>query len=183
MPFPNQVTWGSSDWKAYHVPFIQSPIDFLGPDSRPIGDGRPVDWWIPSFDDSSWSTIQLPLGGGSKNCPIHSQYPSVTNWPINSEYLLRRWLTGDDFTVEFAVDNEGWILWDGIQYGYGTNIAGGENCPEREDNAPASGNLGQGDHLLAIHVRDFGGETYFDCQVTLTEAIAVPPLRQRQMAL
>lgn len=186
MPFPTQAVWGAGGWKALPIAPGNGVNAFMGEGGRPTGGARPANWWLPGFDDSGWPTIQLPLGGGNKSCPIHSQHPSVTNWPINSEYLLRRWFTGEDFTVEFAVDNEGWILWDGVQYGYGTNVAGGEDCPDRDDNAPASGSLGYDDHLLAVHVRDWGGETYFDCQVSLTGVGVVttaPILRQRQRAL
>lgn len=88
-------------------------------------------------------------------------------WPSNTEYLLRRWFDGDDFTVDFTVDNHAWIYWDGVL------VAEGDNepepfCPLRSDHAPASGSLGYGKHLLAIRANDRGEECYFDCRVELT---------------
>lgn len=147
------VAWGASGWKAINQTAAANP-----------------GWNLPGFDDSAWPEIQLPIGTGPvapNNCPIQTTFPPNTPWPANTEYLLRRTFVGDDFTVDFTVDNHAWIYWDGVF------VAEGDNepepfCPLRSDHSPATGSLGFGSHVLAIRAQDRGAETYFDCQVELT---------------
>lgn len=151
------VEWGASGWKGINQTAAANP-----------------GWNQVGYDDSAWPEVQLPLGGGTTEaggppeCPIHATYPPNTDWPSNTEYLLRRWFDGDDFTVDFTVDNHAWIYWDGVLVAEGDNETGSNDCPTRADHSPATGALGFGAHLLAIRCQDRGVETYFDCRVELT---------------
>lgn len=124
----------------------------------------------PDYDDSAWPLVTLPLGGGAKSCPIHSLFPAATNWPANTDYLLRRTFNGSSFLLNFAVDNTATIYWDGISFGSFDNEdpGTGDTCPERDDHEPRSGALGPGAHVLAIRCADRGSETYFDCQLSIS---------------
>lgn len=159
MTYPGVVIWSAGGWRGVNAP----------PGAHP-------GWDQPGFDDSSWPEVQLPLASypwqapTSELCPIHLEYPGQTFWPVGTDYLLRRWVTGLDFTIQLAIDNHVWIYWDGVfsdEFDNEDDLLG-TTCPERTDHAPASGDLGNGDHLLAIRVNDRGNQSYFDCTVTLT---------------
>lgn len=147
------VEWGASGWKGINQTAAANP-----------------GWNTVGYDDSAWPEVQLPLGNGGVGdpCPIQTTYPPNTAWPENTEYLLRREFSGEDFTVDFTVDNHAWIYWDGVLVAEGDNETAGADCPTRADHSPASGSLGYGTHLLAIRCQDRGVETYFDCRVELT---------------
>lgn len=152
------IPWGSGGWKGKNV----------ARDAEPGFED-------PAYDDSAWPTITLPIGGGNPDgsfCPIHSTYPPATNWPENTDYLLRYEFSSasSGFTLHFAVDNTATIYVDGTSYGsYDNEDPGtGSSCPERDDHEPQTGEIGGGTHVLAIRCADRGAETYFDCQLEVT---------------
>lgn len=148
------IPWGSSGWKGKNVA-RDAELGFED----------------PSYDDSSWSDVTLPLGNNGA-CPIQSEHPPATSWPANTDYLLRRTITGNAFTLRFAIDNTATIYFDGVSIGSFDNEdpGTGDPCPERDDHDPRSGFLGAGSHVLAIRCADRGSETYFDCELSLSSS-------------
>lgn len=138
--------WGSSGWKGVNATAASRP-----------------GWEQAGYDDSSWANVTLPIGSGPSEapCPIHLNYPRVTHWPINSEFLLRR-AFGSGIEIRFVVDNAVSMWWNGVQImaeqsGYlGT-------CPERDEWGPLYTNGNPG--VLAIRCRDTGVESYGDFQI------------------
>lgn len=151
------IPWGAGGWKGKNVARNAEP-----------------GFQAVAYDDSAWPTIALPIGNGgdSDPCPIQVEHPPATSWPANTDYLLRYRFTttSSAFTLAFAIDNEATIYFDGVSYGKFTNTdpGTGSTCPERDDHDPRSGEIGGGEHVLAIRAADLGSETYFDCELAVT---------------
>jgi hypothetical protein len=144
---------------------------------------------------TGWSTGSGAFGSlGSTACPIFSdtQFPLRTNWPINTDLLLRTtfslpagWST--PLTISAAIDNDVIVYVNGhpltvdgsgnplysfpANGNYSFDPASGfvshENCAQRGEltfTAPAS-YLVTGDNVLAIRARDRGSVDYLDVEV------------------
>jgi hypothetical protein len=131
----------------------------------------PVDFDEPSFVDSGFSTGGAAFGFASSGCGL----PPQTAWPQNTNLVVRKGITvpagATGLRIMIGIDNdiEG-VFFNGTPL---TGHHGHDGCASldhfRFDVPQALVQTGQ--NLVAIHVLDRGGQTFFDTRV-LAE---VPP--------
>jgi hypothetical protein len=138
----------------------------------------PQGWQLPGFDDSTWAN---PTGaiGNQNNCGF-----TVTPiWPVNTQGLVRLHFTLPSgctigsLKLGFAIDND--LL---EAYLNGTSILAQpyihENCATKDSLVitPPAATFHVGDNVLAVRIRDRGGSTVYDHQVSVvTKAACAAP--------
>jgi len=124
----------------------------------------------PGFDDSGWSLGDAGFGTSSgSTCPLNNPTFVKTNWPVNTDILLRRTFelptATQDLRVAVAIDNDVQVFINGLDISGGLRIH--ENCAARNSFtfiAPKD-ILNAGTNLVAARGRDRGGASYLDLQV------------------
>jgi hypothetical protein len=130
-----------------------------------VSHGQGAGFEAPGFDESGFSNGQAAFGSGG-GCAIQSTVH--TNWPINTDILLRKHVTvprcATDVTVLVAIDNDIVAFWNGTQIG--SNIH--EGCATRDNfvYAVPAALVVEGDNVLAVRAIDRGGESLVDLKVT-----------------
>jgi hypothetical protein len=125
----------------------------------------PDGWETVGFDDSAW-----PVGNGAfasgGACTI--QQTQHTEWPINTEIVIRRTFTVPTGTtvvhIAGTVDNDITIYLNGNLI---TDWIVHEGCPQPDDVSfiAPPGTYHTGVNLLAIRARDRGAESFLDYRV------------------
>ncbi|MBA3615201.1 MAG: thrombospondin type 3 repeat-containing protein [Actinomycetota bacterium] len=121
-----------------------------------------------NFDDSSFSTGDAAFGSKGFGCPLESTIE--TNWPINTDIVVRKSFelppNTTNLKVHVAIDNDAQVFLNGedISGGMRTSV----NCAVNDryvftvpDNV-----LQGGTNVLAIRGHDYGIVTYLDAKVT-----------------
>lgn len=130
----------------------------------------------PGFDDSGFSTGTAGFGSLGE-CPLNNATYVSTDWPLDTDILLRKWFTlppgATDITVSVPIDNVVQVFVNGqdISGGLQSNFFG---CASRDQQLVFSGHGTVGTNLLAMRGQDFGVEDYVDVQVTLGLCSATP---------
>ena len=145
---------------------------------RVYGSGTvPADWGDPGFDDTSFNNGATAFGSGG-GCPIQAE--TRTNWPINSEIVVRRSIDlppgATEVEVIVVIDNDVEVRWNGQDISGGVRVH--EGCALRDDFVFAVPNEHvDTENTLAIRGRDRGGESFLDVKVTtMTDAVASNPV-------
>lgn len=153
---------------------------YFFPDGSP-----PSGFQSTSFNDSSWLIGDAAFGfdNPTDECFLIENGSVNTEWPANSQILLRRRFTlpGGPSTgiVSVAIDNDLKVFVNGIDI---TPTAESDNetavnfdddgfvlhegCPTRGSFTFTASSLNPGVNLLVIEARDRGGSTYIDAEVT-----------------
>ena len=130
----------------------------------------------PSFDAAAagFQTNGIaPFSNGAR-----CGYPSATDWPADTDLLVRREVTvpADVFhlTVSVAIDNDEVVYWNGTQIGSDSH----DGCASNDSftYAVPPGLVNSGANLLAIRAIDRGAGTYFDATVRATPALSATEL-------
>ncbi|HSU92462.1 MAG TPA: hypothetical protein VLI43_02050 [Gemmatimonadaceae bacterium] len=181
--------FGGVDTGAELIPYGASYQYLIGAHDVSLG------FEAPDYSTTDWSTGSGAFGSlGSTACPIFSdtQFPLRTNWPIDTDLLLRTtfslpagWST--PLTISAAIDNDVIVYVNGhpltidgsgnplytfpANGSYSFDPASGfvshENCAQRGEltfTVPAS-YLVSGSNVLAIRGRDRGSVDYLDVEV------------------
>jgi len=181
--------FGGVDTGAELIPYGASYQYLIGAHDVSLG------FEAPDYSTTDWSTGSGAFGSlGSTACPIFSdtQFPLRTNWPIDTDLLLRTtfslpagWST--PLTISAAIDNDVIVYVNGhpltidgsgnplytfpANGSYSFDPASGfvshENCAQRGEltfTVPAS-YLVTGSNVLAIRGRDRGSVDYLDVEV------------------
>lgn len=120
----------------------------------------------PTFDDSNWSAADAAFGSGGA-CSL--QATVRTRWPANTRLLVRR---GVSIPAGVAAVRIMASVDDNVVAVYlnGTQISGSvtyNGCPSRDDfrfDVPLS-SVRPGWNVLAFHLRDRGGQSFFDARI------------------
>jgi hypothetical protein len=146
----------------------------------PPGESPPTDFEEPGFDDSAFNKGDGAFGSGG-SCPL--QETVATDWPTDSELLIRRGVQIPDgatnVRIMVSVDNdfvEGFF--NGVSIAQDITH---EDCPIRDEfrlDVPQE-LIKPGPNLLAFHLRDRGGQSFFDARVLAElpndlERVAIP---------
>lgn len=118
----------------------------------------------PSYDASSWDTGHLPAGKGSCGLGYYN-----TLWPASSPgagnpaddgFCIRRVVTGPwtDVRARWFVDDNITIYFDGTAV---YNAAGTGSSNGTTELTAALPDLGSGEHVVAVRVRDHNGNCAF----------------------
>lgn len=157
-------------------PAAATPADLLSYQSsgyryQIIGssDAPPIGFEQSAFDDSTWSSGSAAFGTGA-GCPIQASVH--TPWPISTQLLVRRLISvpsgATGVQLKISVDNDiVGVFFNGASIGGPTTH---ENCPSLDDftvQVP-DGLVHAGPNLVALQLRDRGGESFFDMRVVAT---------------
>jgi probable HAF family extracellular repeat protein len=134
-----------------------------------VGHGQGTGFEKPGFNDAIFSTGNAAFGS-SGSCPLVSTVK--TNWPINTDLLLRKQFTLDaipqTLTIGVAIDNDIQVFVNGQDVSGGVRIH--EFCAAQDTfifTVPPS-LLKAGSNLLAVRAIDRGTESYVDIQIKAT---------------
>jgi RHS repeat-associated protein len=123
------------------------------------------------FDDSDYSIGKGAFGSGG-GCPVQSTVH--TNWPLNTEIVLRRAVdlpqNVSNIRVSGTVDNDVQVLINGVAAsGFITH----ENCPELDDTRIniVSTSVVPGSNLFVVRGRDRGIESFIDVKLLIDSPI------------
>ncbi|HND56644.1 MAG TPA: hypothetical protein PLV92_29700, partial [Pirellulaceae bacterium] len=129
----------------------------------------PANWYALNFDDSAWPTANGAFASGGY-CDL--QLTGQTNWPVNSDIVIRRTFTlpAGVITLRIAgtVDNDVQIYLNGNLI---TDWVTHDGCAQPDDisfTAPV-GTYHTGTNLLAIRARDRGDQSFVDYRVTIND--------------
>jgi hypothetical protein len=167
---PNTVTivpYQAGDYRFQTIPLYAIP---------------PSGFEQPGFNDSGFATGQAALGAGG-GCPL--QLTVHTTWPLNTELLVRKVVSipsgATNVRIMLSVDNDiRGVFFNGTSI---TGFASHDGCPQLDDfrfDVPQS-LVQAGQNLVAFHVLDRGGDSFFDARVlvdvapTISATIAVKP--------
>jgi len=134
----------------------------------PVGDG--IGFERPDFDDSAFAVGDAGFGSREGYCELNSPGTVRTEWPVETDLLVRKTLElpagTTDVVVYVAVDNDVQVFVNGHDISDGLQMH--EGCPSLDSFSFAvPDNLLQvGTNLLAVRARDRGGLTYLDLEVT-----------------
>ncbi len=112
---------------------------------------------LPDFDDSAWALGSAPFGFGT-GCG----YPIATAWQLNSDLLLRRWITlpaPGILRVSAAIDNDVQAFIDGQAL---SDLQQFDGCGLEFRYVADSTPREPGTYLIAVRARDRGGESFLD---------------------
>jgi hypothetical protein len=130
----------------------------------------------PSYDDSGFTVGNAAFGTGG-GCPLDFSAPPATNWPNNTDLLVRRIVDvpagTEKLTIGVAIDNSVAAFWNGVQIGSDAH----NNCAARDSyvyTVPSAA-FHTGANVLAVRATDTGGEDYFDITVTATVTTVTSP--------
>jgi hypothetical protein len=142
---------------------------------------------------TEWSTASGAFGSvGSTACPIFSEFPLRTDWPTDTDLLLRKTFSAPSgwstpLTISAAIDNDVIVYVNGhpltvdasghplysfpangnYSFAPASGFVSHENCAQRDEltfTVPAS-YLVTGQNVLAIRARDRGSVDYLDVEV------------------
>jgi hypothetical protein len=169
------------------VPYGSSYLFLAGPQDHDPG------FQATDYSTAGWSTGSGAFGAlGSTGCPIFTDpdFPLRTNWPTNSDLLLRKTFPlpsgwSSPLAVSVAIDNDVAVYVNGTAVtpfyhfsgddapNYAFNATSGfvthENCATKGSltfNVPAE-LLKTGQNVLAIRARDRGSVNYVDAKVSV----------------
>ena len=134
----------------------------------PVGDG--IGFERPDFDDSAFAVGDAGFGSREGYCELNSPGDVRTEWPLETDLLVRKTLElpagTTDVVVYVAVDNDVQVFVNGHDISDGLQMH--EGCPSLDSFSFAvPDNLLQvGTNLLAVRARDRGGLAYLDLGVT-----------------
>ncbi len=136
----------------------------------PYGTG-PADVGAVDFDDSDYSIGKGAFGSGG-GCPVQSTVH--TNWPLNTEIVLRRVVdlpqNVSNVRVSGTVDNDVQVLINGVAAsGFITH----ENCPQLDDTRinVVTTSVVPGPNLFVVRGRDRGIESFIDVELLIDSPI------------
>jgi RHS repeat-associated protein len=125
------------------------------------------------FDDSDYSANGRAAFGSGGGCPIQSTVH--TQWPINTELVLRRVVdlppNVTNVRVSGTVDNDVRVLINGADASGG--FVSHENCAQLDDTRinVVTTSLQPGANLFVVHARDRGFESYVDVRLLIDQPI------------
>lgn len=127
----------------------------------------------PGFDDTAFETGSAAFGNGGGgagdgvDCPLRPTVQST--WPVDTQLVVRRVVEvpagATNVRVMVSVDNDiVAVFWDGTRIAEPVEH---EECPILDEfRFDVSQELVEpGQHLLAVHVRDRGAESFFDARI------------------
>jgi hypothetical protein len=137
----------SSGWRAKNVPHDEIP-SFAG----------------VAFDDGSWQTSSSPFANSDLGCG----YTSSTDWPLNTDMLVRRLVfvpAPSVLQISVAVDNDVQVFLNGMPVGDRGVYDGCDSTfrHHKTVDVPMAGS-----YLLAVRGIDRGGASYLDVKVEAT---------------
>ncbi len=146
------------------IPYLATGYKYLV-----VGHGQNSGFEQPGFDDSAFATGDAGFGslGG---CSLNTTVFVKTDWPLNTDMLLRKQFDIDaipqSLTVAVAIDNDVQVFVNGHDVSGG--IRQHDGCPSRDSfvfTVPTN-ILNVGTNLIAVRAVDRGGAAYADIQVT-----------------
>lgn len=151
------IPYGSDGWK-YKV----------------VATGAEPGFQAPGYDDSGWATGEAPFGsweeGYGNICPITASI--VTNWPTNSDILVRRTVNLCDsatgVSVAAIIDNDVQVFWNGVDITGFPSPRTHDGCAQDDENfdfAVPEALLLAGDNVLAVRGADRGLISVLDLEV------------------
>ncbi len=125
---------------------------------------------VPAFDDSSWSIGDAGFGSINSYCTITSPAFVNTDWPLNTDILVRKHFTlptgANNVVVSVAVDNHVQIFVNGADVSGGTRTHEGCAADGNFTFTVPDSVLNAGDNVIAVRGIDTGFADYLDIQVT-----------------
>lgn len=134
----------------------------------PLDDG--IGFERPDFDDSAFAVGEAGFGTREGYCELNNPDDVKTDWPVETDLLVRRTLdlpTGTTGVVVYVVvDNDAQVFVNGYDISDGLQIH--EGCPGSDgfSFAVPDSVVHAGTNLLAVRARDRGGLAFLDLQVT-----------------
>lgn len=129
----------------------------------------PADWYAVNFDDSAWPVANGAFASGGY-CDL--QATGQTDWPINSDIVIRRTFTLPagviTLRISGTVDNDVQIYLNGNLI---TDWISHDGCAQPDDvsfTAPV-GTYHTGTNLLTIRARDRGDQSFVDYRVSIND--------------
>ncbi len=160
----NYLVWSKSepapDWESAGYRYLVTTKD-----------GGPEDFEAPSFDDAGWTVGSAPFGsmGISHSCALFNHHPPVTDWPLNTDILVRKRFSmsaAGQVSIQVAIDNDVQVFLNGVNVSGGLNER--EGCATRPgipDPFTFYGSVQAGENVIAIRARDRGVISYLDIRV------------------
>ncbi len=134
----------------------------------PVDDG--IGFERPDFDDSEFADGDAAFGSREGSCELNSLGGIRTEWPVETDLLVRKALElpagTTDVVVYVAVDNDVQVFMNGYDISDGLQIHEGCPSPDSFSFAVPDSLLQVGTNLLAVRARDRGCFAYLDLEVT-----------------
>jgi len=124
------------------------------------------DFYLPSFDASSWPVGQEGFGTTNGSCSWNNSEFVKTYWHVFTDMLVRHSLSipknAMDVVIRGSIDNDATVYLNGVKLQY---VQSG-GCQSGAIDARVPSHLLGTDNLLAIRGHDYGVATYLNVQVT-----------------